>query len=82
MTLPKTDLEGAILDQIILVMNRVTPKVSQGDLAEHAGVSRESISNYLNGKRAMPLGVLVAICERLGVSMTDLVNRAYSQLGQ
>lgn len=76
-------VEEAILEQIDLLARRRKPKrATQGDLAEAAGVSRESMNGYLRGKSPMPLPALIAICDYLGVSMHDLVKAAVLQSEQ
>lgn len=75
-------LEEAINDQILSRARRHEPRITQGELAEAAGISRESMNNYLRGRSSMPLPVLIAICDHLGVSMHDLVKAADTQSKQ
>lgn len=76
------ELEEAIADQILVIAKRADPKITQTDMAKAANISRESMNNYLSGRRGMPLPVLLAVCELLGISLNDLASRAYAQLGQ
>lgn len=50
--------------------------MSIAKLAEHAGVSRETMSNYLNGKREMPLPVYFKVSEALKIGPRELMRRA------
>lgn len=49
-------------------------RISQAELAKASGITREAMSSYINGHRPMPLRVLIASCERVGVSLDDLVH--------
>ena len=82
MTTFTSELEAAIADQIQVIARRSDPRITQGDMAKAAGVGREAMNNYLTGKRAMPLPVLLNVCELLGVDLNDLATRAYAQLGR
>lgn len=58
---------GVISDVIKFRMLR-TGKMSQAELARRAGVGREAMNNYLNGKREMPVQVFMKVAEALGVT--------------
>lgn len=47
-----------------------------GDLAEAVGVSRMSLTRYLNGEREMTVPTLCRIADVLGVSAATLIERA------
>lgn len=78
----ETALERAISDQILIIANRSEPRVTQGELAEVAGVTRESMNKYLRGKTPMPLPALIALCDHLEVPLQQLVSRAEAQIEQ
>ena len=46
------------------------------ELEGRAGVEHTSMWRYLSAKRAMPLDTLVAIAEGLGLSPSELLQRA------
>ena len=46
-----------------------TPKVSQTELAEHLGVSRSSMNNYLAGRRKMSLDNIEKALSFLGLKI-------------
>lgn len=51
-------------------------QVKIGDLAEAVGVSRMSLTRYLNGEREMTVPTLCRIADELGVSAATLIERA------
>lgn len=51
-------------------------QVKIGDLAEIVGVSRMSLTRYLNGEREMTVPTLCRIADVLGVSAATLIERA------
>lgn len=51
-------------------------QVKIGDLAEAVGVSRMSLTRYLNGEREMTVPTLCRIADVLGVSAATLIERA------
>lgn len=53
---------------------RLHRELSQVDIARRAGVTQASLSNYENGKRDMPLSVLVGVASALNVSLGDLLE--------
>jgi len=48
--------------------------LSQARLAQIAGVTQSSLSNYENGKRDLSVWVLVRIAEELDVSLEELTG--------
>lgn len=80
MTPFKYELEEALADQIKRIMDRSKPKISQTRLAKEIGISRETLNNYLNGKREMPLPILLAIADHLRVSLSELSHMAQNQV--
>ena len=52
---------------------RVSLGLSQEEVAWAAGVAQGSISHYEQGKTEIPLGVLIEICRRFGISPIDIV---------
>ena len=55
-------------------------RVSQAELAKAADVTREAMSSYINGHRPIPFRVLLAACDRLGLSFDELVAEAGGQI--
>ncbi len=54
---------------------RLLRKLTQGELAERAGVTRATICNIENGtQRDVKAGNLKRIAEALGVEMTELIE--------
>ena len=51
-------------------------RVSQAQLAEAAGITREAMSSYINGHRPIPFRVLLAACDRLNLPFEQLVAEA------
>lgn len=51
-------------------------EVQLGELAQAAGVSRTTLYLYLNNKRSIPLGVLLAVAARLDIGPDVLLDRA------
>lgn len=51
-------------------------QVKIGDLAETVGVSRMSLTRYLNGEREMTVPTLCRIADVLGVPAATLIERA------
>ena len=80
MTPFKTPLEGYLAQQI--TAERKAAGVTVEELANAAGIGRPALSAYLNGRRDMPLATLVLICQRLGVTVRDLAERAELQASQ
>ena len=56
--------------------------LTQADMAEKVGVSRDAMGNYLRGKRDMPFGVLVKVAESLGLTPHKLFGLAEDRLKQ
>lgn len=49
-------------------------------VAEQLGTYAPVLSNYFNGKRALPADTLNKACEVIGMDPGELVNRAYDRL--
>ena len=58
------------------------PRLSQGDLAARVGISRETMSNYLTGKREMPVPVFFRIAEQLGLTVQWILDEADRRLAR
>lgn len=48
-------------------------RVSQGAIAQAAGVSRSTINEYLNGHTPIPMGAYLDICTALNISPQGLI---------
>jgi len=53
---------------------RLRRHLSQAGLARAAGINQASISNYEQGKRDLPVSVLVRIAAALDVDIVEIVN--------
>lgn len=56
--------------------------VSQGALAERISISREALSRYLRGTRALPVDVYLRLSLELGLGPDELMIRAQKRDGQ
>ena len=54
--------------------------MSQVELAEQAGVTRQAVSNYMTQGTSPGLSTAVAIARALGVSVDDLVDKPIGEL--
>jgi transcriptional regulator with XRE-family HTH domain len=61
---------GAVLSAI-----RTDVGMTQDDLAEKAGYSRETISRLENGRKTPTLSTVFDLAQSLGVAPSDLVRR-------
>lgn len=77
MTPFQSDLEAALANQLYAAARAAD--VTQSQMADAAGIGREAMSAYLNGRRAFPLPVLIAACERVGITFDSLVHRAEAE---
>lgn len=50
--------------------------IKQGEMGRRAKISREALSRYLLGTRAMPMDVYLRISAELGVAPDELMIRA------
>lgn len=57
-------------------------KQTVADLVDATGLSKNTILNYLNGQRAIPLTALSVLCRALGVSPHVVVDAAEKMLEQ
>jgi len=55
---------------------RESRSISQAEIAFAAEVTQASISNYENGRNEMPLSVLLAVCDYLGVPLSEMLPMA------
>ena len=55
-----------------LKSRRVLLDMSQGELAEKAGVSRQTISSIESGDYNPSINLCITICKVLGVTLNDL----------
>lgn len=62
----------------ILKQKREERRMSQSDLAERLGVSRQNISSYETGFKVPPLKVVVAAAEVFGCSTDEMIGRKIS----
>lgn len=53
--------------------------VTQAELGDLVGISQSQMSKVMLGKRVLTVDQLTAICHALGLSVTDVVQRAYDE---
>ena len=58
--------------------NRASRRLTQQDVADRIGTSKESISNWENGENAINVDALVRLADFYGVSLDALVGREVS----
>jgi transcriptional regulator with XRE-family HTH domain len=54
----------------------------QQDLADRVGITRESMSRYLSGKKQMPMDTFLRAMAAFGVSPAELMFRAVDRAAQ
>lgn len=59
--------------------NRASRRLTQQDVADRIGTSKESISNWENGENAINVDALVRLADFYGVSLDALVGREVSE---
>lgn len=60
----------------VLRGERAIQRVTYEDLEERTGISRSTIIRVLNAKRMLDLSYLAALCEALGLSMNEVIEKA------
>lgn len=63
-------------------MELVSRGWKQQDLAERVGITRESMSRYLSGKKQMPMDTYIRATAAFGISPADLMYRAVNRVAQ
>lgn len=71
-------LEAALAHQIKVEL--VDRGMEQQDLAGAVGINRVTMSNYMTGKRSIPMPVFIKIAEALGLSPQALMQRADARI--
>lgn len=56
---------------------RTEKELTQEELADRIGVSRMQLYRIENGKINTSIGMLLSICEKLGINMKDLFDFEY-----
>jgi len=51
---------------------RTDAAMAQADVAERSGLSRASVANFEAGRQDVPLSKVIAMCDAVGIAMTDL----------
>lgn len=62
----------------ILRQKREERRMTQNDLAERLGVSRQNVSNYETGYKIPPLKVVVAAADVFRCSTDEMIGRKIS----
>lgn len=73
-------LEAALAHQIRVEL--VDRNMEQQDLANKVGINRVTMSNYMTGKRSIPMPVFFKIAEALSMTPQTLMQRAESRISQ
>lgn len=71
-------LEAALAHQIKVEL--VDRGMEQQDLANKVGINRVTMSNYMTGKRSIPMPVFFKISEALSISPRVLMERAEARI--
>lgn len=71
-------LEAALAHQIRVEL--VDRGMEQQDLAGKVGINRVTMSNYMTGKRSIPMPVFFSIAEAFGLSPKVLMERAEARI--
>lgn len=74
------NLPAAVVEQ--LRAERAAKQWTYDQLAEASGLTAQSVMRYLTGKRAIPLDVLAALADGLGVAPVEIMNRAVERIHQ
>jgi transcriptional regulator with XRE-family HTH domain len=61
---------AALLRQV-----RIEARLTQGQVAESIGQTQSYVSKYENGEQRLDLIELEAVCEAVGVAVTEFVRR-------
>lgn len=78
MNLPYSNREqrDALLGEVRAEMSRQRPRVTQQMLADATDSHITTVSRWLSGETDIRLMDLLQVCDRLGVTLNDLVQRA------
>lgn len=80
MTTQDMELQRALAVEIKMLL--VSHGWTQADLAERAGVSRESMNRYMRNRVGMPIATFAEICRVLGDSPAEVMSRALERIGE
>lgn len=80
MTTEDRELQRAIT--VELKVELASREWTQAELAERAGVSRETMNRYMRNKVGMPISTFDAICRALGASPAAIIARALERIGE
>lgn len=53
---------------------RIRRSMSQADVAQYAGITQASLSNYEHGKRDLPLSTLLGVTGALNISLAEILD--------
>ena len=59
---------------------RAAAQMTQAELAERSGLGYQTVMRLEKGERSPSVSQLAALCSALGLSMSDLVERAEQRL--
>lgn len=71
-------LEAALAVQIKVEL--AERGMEQKDLAERVGINPVTMSNYMTGKRSMPMPTFFKVAEVLGISAKALMERTEARI--
>jgi DNA-binding Xre family transcriptional regulator len=76
---PKVDVSGKEVQTAITIQIKAEMGAKgwrEADLAKAAGMPSSSLNRYLSGVRDVPLPIFAELCLALGISITELLQRA------
>jgi transcriptional regulator with XRE-family HTH domain len=65
----------------IIKMEMTANGLTQAKLAENVGIARETLGNYLSGKREMPMPIFFKIASALSITPRQMFELAEKRLG-
>ncbi|MSS85004.1 helix-turn-helix transcriptional regulator [Actinomycetaceae bacterium WB03_NA08] len=77
---PASGMNAAIAAE--LRAERSAQQITFDDLAQRTEISKQTLLRIFNGKRAVTMAYLEAICVEFNVAMSDIMQRAERRLGR
>lgn len=74
------ELQSAVATEIRIEL--AARQWKQVDLAERAGVTRETLNRYMRNKVGMPMSAFASLSRALGISPDELLARAMNRIGE
>ena len=67
---------------VVLRHVRTEARLTDAEIAERAGLTRTSVNRYLNGRRDIPLGLVLAIADLAQQTPASIVERIEQQIAR